>query len=104
MNNIKKVENRAKKILEWIDNKNYSQEELLSFNYWDLITFIRRKLFKNQLIDDEIYFILQIIIRHCNNLDEEKFVLFYGTNKESTEYKMLFNVQMAHYFDENIIL
>ena len=104
MNNIKKVENRAKKILEWIDNKNYSQEELLSFNYWDLITFIRRKLFKNQLIDDEIYFILQIIIRHCTNLDEEKIVLFYGTNKESTEYKMLFNVQMAHYFDENIIL
>lgn len=104
MNNLKKLENRAKKILEWIDNQNYCQEVLLSFNYWDLITFIHRKLFKNQLIDDEIYFILQMIIRHCTDLQEEKFVLFYEANKKSTEYKMLFNVEMAHYFDESIVL
>lgn len=101
---VKKVEKRAKKILEYIDNKNYSQEELLSFNYEPLINFTHRKLFKKNIIDDEIYLILQMIIRHCTSLDEEKFVLLYSTDEKSTEYKELFNVEMAHYFDESIIL
>jgi hypothetical protein len=102
--NIEKVENRAKKILKYIDDKNYSQEELLAFNYEILITFLHRKLFKTLIIEDEIYLIQHLIIEKCTDLDKYKSTLFYGTNKESVEYISLFNGQMAHYFDESIVL
>lgn len=103
MTNIKKIENRAKKILEWINNKNYSQEELVSFNYNDLLSNLHMKLFKNPLIEDEYYVILQMIIEKCTSLNADDFPLLYGTNMDSQKFINDFNFQMAQYFDEDII-